>query len=485
MGRYLNNPTVALVSDRMSRRRGSWLTAHIAVITAVLVAVAAAKGAAADTTIRGEDLLPDAAGFSKGVYDANASDSYARQFHTEGTASTDFSGAVSRIELRARGDLCGAAPYVRVFVDGEKIMRQRVPSATYSVYTNSVSVGDGTHRLAVRFPNDRLSEECDRNLYVDYVRLIPLQPASPGTNPFADEKFYVDPNSNARKTADALYAEGRTWAAREMEEIAQSPADPYYMAEWTERHDGIEFYTRHYIENVYQAAGAVPTLGLYAIPHRDCGSYSGGGFDTAAEYKAWIDGATRGSGTHKVIWFLEPDAIPNWECLTGAQKQKRVRLLRYAINKLATNPNAYVYIDACHSGWHTPTTIVNRLNRIGIANAAGFTTNTSNFNWTDNEVAWAKQVSAGVGNKPFVVDTSRNGLGPYTDGMHDGDCPPQINPPGRALGMRPTANTGDPLIHAFFWLKQPGESDGACGGFPQAGTWMPQYALGLAMRSAY
>ena len=313
---------------------------------------------------------------------------------------------------------------------------------------------------------------------------LPAPPEQTMTNPFANEQFYVDPNSSAMADYKRFLAEGNTLAAQNMKKIAFSPSDPYYMAEWTERHDGIGFYTDYFIRQ-YQSAGAVPTLGLYAIPNRDCGSYSGGGFTTDAEYMAWINKAAAAQGTRKVIWILEPDAVPYWECLSSTQIDQRVRLLRYAIDKLATNPNAYVYIDAGHSGWHSPQTIIDRLNRIGIQNAAGFTTNTSNFNWTHNEVAWAKQVSAGVGNKPFVIDTSRNGLGPYTLGTHSGDCPPQINPPGRALGARPTANTGDPLIHAFFWLKQPGESDGACGGYPGAGQWMTDYALGLASRASW
>ena len=305
-----------------------------------------------------------------------------------------------------------------------------------------------------------------------------------GSNPFAGEKFYVDPNSNARKTADQWRSEGRTADADQMEKIAQSPSDPYYLAEWTEQQNGIEYYARYWV-GVYRAAGSLPTLGAYAIPNRDCGSYSAGGFSTGQQYKDWIDGFARGIGREKAVVILEPDAIPYMSCLTSSQQQERLELLKYAINSLKANPNTYVYIDAGHSGWHPPEVIADRLNQAGIAQADGFTTNTSYFDYTSNEVSWGKQVSALVGNKPFVVDTSRNGLGPYTGGTHDGDCPPQINPPGRALGERPTANTGDSLVHAYFWLKQPGESDGACGPFPRAGAWVADYALGLAQRASY
>jgi endoglucanase len=74
-----------------------------------------------------------------------------------------------------------------------------------------------------------------------------------------------------------------------------------------------------------------------------------------------------------------------------------------------------------------------------------------------------------------VVDTGRNARGildtevyasaPYSQ-------PKEIlrklatgnwcNPPNAGLGLRPTANTGQPLVDAFLWVKTPGESDGSC-----------------------
>jgi endoglucanase len=36
------------------------------------------------------------------------------------------------------------------------------------------------------------------------------------------------------------------------------------------------------------------------------------------------------------------------------------------------------------------------------------------------------------------------------------------NPPGRGLGLRPTATTGQPLADAYLWIKTPGQSEGQC-----------------------
>jgi cellulase/cellobiase CelA1 len=78
----------------------------------------------------------------------------------------------------------------------------------------------------------------------------------------------------------------------------------------------------------------------------------------------------------------------------------------------------------------------------------------------------------------FVVDTGRNGRGrlavapyavaPYNqpasviNGLRSGDW---CNPPGAGLGLRPTANTGVPLVDAFLWVSSPlgpGGSDASC-----------------------
>jgi len=121
---------------------------------------------------------------------------------------------------------------------------------------------------------------------------------------------------------------------------------------------------------------------------------------------------------------------------------------------------------------------------VGIDRADGFSLNVSNFQSTSDKIAYGNNVSSRIGGKHFVIDTGRNGLGPYS-GYHFGNCAPQFNPLGRALGPRPTTNTAHRVVDAYFWVKYPGDSDANCGGFPPAGTWMPEYALNLAKRAAY
>ena len=83
----------------------------------------------------------------------------------------------------------------------------------------------------------------------------------------------------------------------------------------------------------------------------------------------------------------------------------------------------------------------------------------------------------------FVVDTSRNGLGPWT--------PPADHPPGdpqdwcnpdRGLGLRPTSATSSPIIDAYLWVKIPGESDGECTRWAPGGGIDPVREPGPASR---
>jgi endoglucanase len=224
------------------------------------------------------------------------------------------------------------------------------------------------------------------------------------------------------------------------------------------------------------AGGALPVLVAYNIPQRDCGGLSGGNTTTADAYRTWIAQFAQGIGARRVAVILEPDALAGMDCLSPGDQQLRLDLLNYAVTTLRAKGSVAVYLDAGNSAWQPAAVIAGRLSRAGIAAAQGFALNVSNFLPTAENVAYGRQVSALVGDRHFVIDTGRNGLG------GNGEW---CNPEGRALGERPTTSTGEPLVDAFFWVKAPGESDGSCNGGAASGTWMPEYALGLAKRATY
>ena len=242
---------------------------------------------------------------------------------------------------------------------------------------------------------------------------------------------------------------------------------------------------------------------------------------------------------------------------------QRFEMLNYAVDRLTSLPNTSVYLDGTHNGWLNVGDITDRLLKAGVREADGFFLNASNYQWTQNLeqygswisscLAYVTQVSPGdfgnCGNQywsggpannwtgvaldpakiwsdsatdpsastaginsrydlvlgdvqpttSFIVDTSRNGQGPWTPTGEQASWPdPQTwcNPPGRGLGPRPTTATGTPLADAYVWIKVPGESDGQCSrGLgtgtnvidpvwgrvdPAAGDWFDAQALELA-----
>jgi endoglucanase len=225
------------------------------------------------------------------------------------------------------------------------------------------------------------------------------------------------------------------------------------------------------------AQGRVPVVVPYAIPDRDCGGASGGGAPDFAAYDGWIDDFAAGLGSGEVIVVLEPDSIAQADCLSDAQRAGRLASLARAGRVLkAADPKARVYYDAGHSGWNPAAQQAALLRQAGAASAAssdGVFSNVSNFQTTDDEIAYDRQVLDALGGPASlgaVIDTSRNGNGAPPDGAW-------CDPAGRKIGRAPTLNTGEARIDAYLWVKLPGESDGCKGA---AGTFTPSYAYDLA-----
>ena len=247
---------------------------------------------------------------------------------------------------------------------------------------------------------------------------------------------------------------------------------------------------------------------------------------------------------HEQEWCKPADADP------ATAASERFAMLNHAVDALGANPGTRVYLDGTHSGWLGVGDAADRLHKAGVERADGFFLNVSNYRTTSSSLKFGDWVSqclwygtnateggwrlghfehcasqyypssgygdttasdawylekvthaAGAPSGPadlthFVVDTSRNGQGPWSPpaGLYP-DAQDWCNPPDRGLGIRPTTSTGDPLADAFLWVKVPGESDGQCsrgltdnGGVdpewgvvdPAAGQWFPQQALQLA-----
>ena len=118
------------------------------------------------------------------------------------------------------------------------------------------------------------------------------------------------------------------------------------------------------------------------------------------------------------------------------------------------------------------------------------------LNTSGIDLRYADMLGAVEPTARFVIDTSRNGRGPWEPPAYP-DPQDWCNPPDRGLGRTPTLATGETLVDAYLWVKIPGESDGECtrglgpagetvdpewGRIdPAAGDWFPEMALELAV----
>jgi endoglucanase len=296
------------------------------------------------------------------------------------------------------------------------------------------------------------------------VRPAPAVRLTDDSNPLAGMPFYVNPTSAAMRAAQ--HADP---PSAELTAVANTP-QAYWIV------PGSSAATVAKYTGEAQAAGAIPILTLYGIPHRDCGSFAAGGFATADAYRAWIDGIASDVGAARTAIIVEPDALAMADCLSADQRQERFGLIRYAVDTLTRNPATAVYVDGGHLRWHSAEDMAARLNEVGVARARGFSLNTANFFTTDDEIGYGEAISALTNGSHYVIDTSRNGAGPASDAKLD-----WCNPSGRALGTAPTSATTGAHADAYLWIKRPGESDGTCEkGDPPAGTFVNQYAIELA-----
>jgi len=237
--------------------------------------------------------------------------------------------------------------------------------------------------------------------------------------------------------------------------------------------------------------------------------------------------------------------------------EERFDMLKYAVATLTSLPNVDLYLDGTHSAWLGVGDISDRLAKANVELTNGFYLNASNYQFTANLVQYGSWISkclasgnfagcanqywnggpdgtqiadllgawtgvalsnygewsddatdpalntsginarfAGLeGSAHFVIDTSRNGQGPWLPPADHppGDAQDWCNPPDRGLGLTPSLDTGLELVDGYLWIKVPGESDGQCnrwapGGSPDpvrgmmdpaAGVWFPEQALEL------
>lgn len=307
----------------------------------------------------------------------------------------------------------------------------------------------------------------------------PPVPPPVTANPLKGAKLFVDPEANVVLKANHLRKTDPEKAAL-LDKIAKQPQG-LWMGEWN---SNIYRAAKHFVDRAMED-GSVAVIIAYNIPHRDAAAEaagvgaSAGGLASKEKYQRWIRDVYAGVGNRPVAIILEPDALPGISSLSPELQEERYFLFNDAVKVLRQNPQAAVYIDAGHGKWVPAAEMADRLKKAGVEHASGFSLNTSNYRTTEESLAYGKELSKMVGGKHFIIDTSRNGAGPWEGAKTITQM--WCNPPGRKIGLPPTTDTGEPLCDGFLWLKRPGESDGECErNEPKAGVFWLEQALEYA-----
>jgi glycosyl hydrolase family 6/Big-like domain-containing protein len=228
---------------------------------------------------------------------------------------------------------------------------------------------------------------------------------------------------------------------------------------------------------------AVPVISTYFL-HPNLG-----GCATPRQIRAYeptfhrrVNELAEGTGNRPAVFLVEIDGLGSSSCMA---RQGDLSLwlaqIKYEAMKLISLPHTLVYVEGGYSDSNSPSYTAKALKAIGIKKLSGFWTNDTHINWTINEIRWGEKVSRLTGGAHFVINTAQNGNGPLinkhrtTQGNED-----LCNPPNRALGPEPRANTGYPNVDAFIWASTPGISSGTCSGGTASGTFWVARALQLA-----
>jgi cellulose 1,4-beta-cellobiosidase len=353
-------------------------------------------------------------------------------------------------------------------------------------------------------------------------------PAPAGVNPFVGAEPYVNPDY-AEKVAKTIasHPELKT----KLQPLTLAPT-----ALWLDNIQAAGTVAGTMSRVVAKAAETgkkqLPVFVVYDLPNRDCSAKASAGelsieADGERRYREeFIEPIASAFAAHpaqRAVVILEPDSLANVVTNLGVPKCRDSqgvyeRSIAYAISRLSM-PNVFIYVDSAHAGWlgwdgnrAGMADVIKRVALLagGLERITGFATNVSNYTPLDgddgrklepsnpcpNELTFVEKLSAtfeakGIGGKGFIIDSARNGKHGVRSRWGS-----WCNIRGAGLGERPRA-APTPLVHAYYWVKPPGESDGtadptrarfdencasadASPGAPEAGQWFEPYFIELA-----
>jgi endoglucanase len=176
-----------------------------------------------------------------------------------------------------------------------------------------------------------------------------------------------------------------------------------------------------------------------------------------SRYENWITQFAKGLGNNRAVIYLEEDALITMSRVAPSQRSIREQEIAYAVKALEADPHVLVYIDAGASDTLTPAaTVAHELKKSDVAQAQGFSVNSTHHEWLTTEMNWGQKIAKLTGGAHFIVQSGSAGRGPKlnphpkTQGIED-----LCDPPGRGLGAL-SWNTGYKYVDGLLWYANVG-----------------------------
>jgi cellulose 1,4-beta-cellobiosidase len=352
-------------------------------------------------------------------------------------------------------------------------------------------------------------------------------------NPYNHATQYVDPDYTklVEGAADRIYKSndrairGLTTSARKMRGVPTGVwLDRIAAINGHDNRHGLQWHLDNAVDyGTKTRRNMIVNIVVYDLPTRDCAALASNGElkgkSGLETYKTkFIDPIYKIISNPKysrlrLALIIEPDSLPNLvtnthlpNCAEVARDNLYTDGIGYAIKKLGSLPNTFLYLDIAHSAWlgwennmsktiPVYTDVIRKAGDGDLGVVRGFATNTSNYTpliepflvpdqsalfigqesfyqWNPiiDEVGFVKALStrfmaAGFKDVGFITDTARNGWPIKADGkpidrrkVRGNWC----NVQGSGIGHRPqTSPSAFVTYDAFVFIKPPGESDGA------------------------
>ncbi len=354
--------------------------------------------------------------------------------------------------------------YVKRFIAGSNPKLISIQGESYAITRR--------RKIAVRREYEEfLASEKQREVKAE-SRLFSFRSKVSSSEDITHGKLWVNPTSKVNQFLSS--SPDLKGESREIIRLIAQTSTATWLGEWNEN-----VYSD--VKGILQQAestGSIPVFAIYRLFLRD---ETKGRAPTLAQvigYKRWIQQLALALEHHRAILILEPNALSMIDDGMPREWQEfYFDALRFAVATLSRLPQLLVYLDAGHAAWRKPVDMAILLARSGIDFVQGFAVNVSHFIDTQVSHAYGSEISGLLGGKPFVIDTSRNGVG-----IRDPEN--WCNPTGVGLGPLPRLHPRLPRVDAFLWVKPPGESDGSClAQQPSDGIWWIDHALELGLHS--